>query len=63
MRTSHDARLEKLNLQIAQLLQSPQRGTLMLHSGALYGAPAGTPSTLPTPYYEGNARRTACCAR
>ena len=48
MRASYDARLEKLNLQVAQLMQSPQRGTPMLHSGALYGAPAGTPSTLPT---------------
>eukprot|EP00966_Prymnesium_polylepis_P000256 5772-Prymnesium_polylepis.1 len=42
MHASYYARLEKLNLQVVQLMQSPQRGTPMLHSGALYGAPAGT---------------------
>ena len=48
LRVSYEARLEKLNQQVAQLMQSPLRGTPMLHSGALYGAQAGTPSTLPT---------------
>ena len=48
LRMSYKARLEKLNQQVAQLMQSPLRGTPMLHSGALYGAQAGTPSTLPT---------------
>eukprot|EP00966_Prymnesium_polylepis_P237997 5504233-Prymnesium_polylepis.1 len=48
LRISYEAWLEKLNQQVAQLMHSPPRGTRMLHSAALYGAQAGTPSTLPT---------------
>eukprot|EP00966_Prymnesium_polylepis_P064193 1488296-Prymnesium_polylepis.1 len=37
LRISYEARLEKLNQQVTQLMHSPPRGTLMLHSGALCG--------------------------
>eukprot|EP00966_Prymnesium_polylepis_P193274 4479622-Prymnesium_polylepis.1 len=43
---SYEARIEKLSQQVAQLMHSPPRGTPMLHSGVLYRAQAGTPSTL-----------------
>ena len=48
VKVSFEAHIEKLNQQVAQLMQSPQRGTPMLHGGALHGM-GGTPSTLGPP--------------
>jgi septal ring factor EnvC (AmiA/AmiB activator) len=59
LRISYEARLEKLNQQVAQPMHSPPRGTPMLHSGALYGAQAGA---VDAAHCEGVAQRSACCA-